>query len=389
MEVMMYFSIILVLGFIAGRLISFFKLPVVTGYLVVGIVIGPYCINLIPTQAINSMVLLKHMALAFIAFFIGSEFERSQIKRIGNSVIVIATVQALTAVVLVFLTMYYGFHQPLSVSLLLGAISAATAPAAILMIIRQYKANGPLTKTLLSVVAMDDAICVIVFGITVSIVDALNNGSFLTMRSILEPFFEILGSAILGLAAAIITYILITRLSKSNDDILIIILAMLIGTTAIAYKLGLSYILTDMIFGGIIANTNSKVTRAFSVAEPIAQPIYVAFFTLAGVTLQLDLIPRNGLIGAGYILARAAGKMAGCYMGARLSKAPDVVRKFLGLGMLPQAGVAIGLALIVQEHFPDIGLNVSAIVMSGVVFYEILGPFFAKIAIEKSGEANV
>ncbi len=388
MEVLMYFSIVLIAGYVAGRLISYFRLPVVTGYLAIGIVIGPFFLNLIPAEAIHSMELLEHIALSFIAFFIGSEFERSHIKRLGSSVFVIALVQALSAVVLVFLTMYFVFHQPLSFSLLIGAISAATAPAAIVMVIREYKANGPLTKTLLSVVAMDDAICVIVFGIAVSFVGALNNGTSLSVGSVSRPFIEIAGSALLGVAAAAVTYILITSFARSNEDILTVILAVIIGTSAIAYKLGLSYILTEMFFGGIIANTNSRVTKVFPVAEPITQPIYVAFFTLAGMTLQLDIIPQVGLIGAGYVLSRAAGKLAGCYFGARLGKAPDVVQKYLGLGMLPQAGVAIGLALTVKQHFPDIGLGLSTIVMSGVVFYEILGPLFAKIAIEKSGEAN-
>lgn len=388
MEVIMYFSIILIAGYLAGRLISLLKLPVVTGYLAVGIIIGPFCLDLIPEQAIKSMELLDHIALSFIAFFIGSEFEKSQIKRLGSSVLIIAVVQALGAVVLVFFTMRYIFRQPLSFSLLIGAISAATAPAAVLMVIREYKAKGPFTRTLLSVVAIDDVICVIVFGIITSIVTAFNKGSGLSIGSIFKPFIEIFGSALLGLLAAIVTYILITEVAKSNEDILTVILAILIGTSAIAYRLGLSYILTDMVFGAIIANANRKVTKVFSITEPITQTIYIVFFTLAGLTLQLDIIPQVGLVGLGYVLARAAGKMVGCYYGARLGNAPDTVQKYLGLGMLPQAGVAIGLALTVRQQFPDIGLELSTIVMSGVVFYEIVGPLFAKIAIQKSGETN-
>jgi Kef-type K+ transport system membrane component KefB len=387
---MMYFSIVLIAGYLAGRIISLLKLPVVTGYLVIGIIIGPFFLDIIPEGAIHSMELLEHIALSFIAFFIGSEFEMSQIKKLGSSVLIIAIVQALGAVVLVSVTMFFVFHQPLSFSLLIGTISAATAPAAVLMVIKEYKANGPLTKTLLSVVAMDDAICVILFGISLSIAKALNSGVKLSAGSVFEPFVEIIGSALIGFAAAIVIYILVTRFVRSNDDILTVTLAVVIGSSAIADRLGFSYILNGMFLGGILANINYKrVTSVFSIAEPITQPIYVVFFTLAGMTLQLDIIPQVGLIGAGYVVARAAGKMAGCYYGARLGKAPDVVRKYMGLGMLPQAGVAIGLALIVKQQFPDIGLELSTIVMSGVVFYELLGPLFAKIAIEKSGEANI
>jgi Kef-type K+ transport system membrane component KefB len=384
----MYFSIILFAGYVAGRVISLFKLPVVTGYLVVGILIGPYVLDIIPDEAIHSMELIEHIALSFIAFFIGSEFEKSQVMSLGSSVFIIAVVQALAAVVLVFITMRYIFLQPLSFSLLIGAISAATAPAAVLMVIKEYRAKGPLTRTLLSVVALDDVICVIIFGIIVSLVTALNGEGSFSAGSVSKPLVEIFGSVLLGLLAAVVTYIFVTGVAKTNEDILTIILAVLIGTTAVAYRLGLSYILTDMFFGAVIANTNRRVTKVFRITEPITQPIYVAFFTLAGLTLQLDILPKVGLIGAGYVLARAAGKMAGCYFGARLGKAPGNVQKYLGLGMLPQAGVAIGLALTVRQRFPGIGLELSAIVMAGVIFYEILGPLFAKLAIQKSGETN-
>ncbi|MDD4708426.1 MAG: cation:proton antiporter [Firmicutes bacterium] len=388
MEVIMYFSIILFAGYVAGRVISLFNLPVVTGYLVVGILIGPYCLDIVPDQAIHSLELIEHIALSFIAFFIGSEFEKSQLMGLGSSVFIIAVVQALGTVALVFITMRYIFLQPLSFSLLIGAISAATAPAAVLMVIKEYRAKGPLTRTLLSVVALDDVICVIVFGIIVSLVTALNGGEGLSVGSVSEPLVDIFGSVLLGLLAAAVTYIFVIGVAKTNEDILTIILAVLIGTTAAAYRLGLSYILTDMFFGAVIANTNRRVTKVFSIIEPITQPIYVAFFTLAGLTLQLDILPQVGLVGAGYVLARAAGKMAGCYFGARLGNAPGNVKRYLGLGMLPQAGVAIGLALTVRQMFPDIGLKLSTIVMAGVVFYEILGPLFAKLAIQKSGETN-
>jgi len=385
-EVIMYFSVILFAGYAAGRIISLFKLPAVTGYLVIGIIIGPYCLDIIPDQAVHSMELIEHIALSFIAFFIGSEFEKSQIKGLGRPVLIIAVIQALVTVVLVFITMKYMFNQPLSFSLLIGAISAATAPAAVLMVIKEYRAKGPLTKTLLSVVALDDVICVIVFGIIVSLVTALNGGAHFSIGSISGPLVDISGSVLLGLLAAAITYIFIMGMSKTGEDILTIILAVLIGTTAVAYRLGLSYILTDMVFGAAVANTNRRVTKVFSIIEPITQPIYVAFFTLAGLTLRLGILPQVGLVGAGYVLARAAGKMAGCYFGAKLGKAPGNVQRYLGLGMLPQAGVAIGLALTVRQRFPGIGLELSTIVMAGVVFYEILGPLFAKLAVQKSGE---
>jgi len=384
----MYFSIILFAGYVAGRIISLFKLPVITGYLVVGVIIGPYCLDIIPDQAVHSMEPLEHIALSFIAFFIGSEFEKSQIMGLGSSVLIIAVVQALGSVVLVFITMRYIFNQPFSFSLLIGAISAATAPAAVLMVIKEYRAKGPLTRTLLSVVALDDVICVMVFGIALSLVTAINGGEGLTVGTVSKPLVEIFGSVLLGFLAAAITYIFIIGTAKTNEDILTLILAVLIGTTAVAYRLGLSYILTNIFYGAVVANTNRRVTKVFSITEPITQPIYVAFFTLAGLTLQLGILLQVGLIGAGYVLARAAGKIAGCYLGARLGKAPGSVRRYLGLGMLPQAGVAIGLALTVRQRFPEAGLKLSTIVMAGVLFYEISGPLFAKIAIQKSGEIN-
>ncbi len=389
MSVLVYFSIILLVGYLAGQLISLLKLPVITGYLIVGIIIGPFCLDIVPPDVIEHLSFLKHVTLAFIAFFIGSEFEKSQIKKLGKSVIIITIVQALGAVVLVTSVMFFIFHLSVSFSFLLGSISAATAPAAVLLVIKEYKARGPLTQTLLSVVALDDAICVILFGVTMSLVSTFNNGATLSVVSLLEPFWEIIGSVILGVFASIITFILIIKFVKNRESILTVTTAMIIGAAAIAYELHLSYLLTNMVFGAILANTNSKVIKVFPITEHITPPLYVAFFTLAGLTLELDLIPKMGLTGTGYILARASGKMIGCNLGARLGKAPDVVRKYLGLGMLPQAGVAIGLAVLAQERFPVIGKNLSAIVLAGVVFYEILGPLFAKIAIQKAQEAKI
>jgi len=387
MENLLYFSVLLMAGFITGKFVNILKLPSVTGYLLSGIIIGPYGFNIIPFNFIESMDFLKSVALAFIAFSIGSEFETTVLKKLGKSVFIVTIIQALAASLMVIIVMFFIFDQSLSLSLLLGAIAAATAPAATVMVIKQYEAKGPLTQTLLSVVALDDAVCVILFGVMLTIIKSLSStgseGNITLM--LLHPFLEIIGSFALGMGASILTIILL-KLTRSREEITVIGSAIVIGVSVLAEKLGFSLLLTSMVLGGILANTTPNIRKIFSATSNITPPIYVAFFTFAGLTLEIGLLSKVGLIGIGYIFARAMGKILGCVIGGRLSKSPEVVTKYLGLGMLPQAGVAIGLSMVAKQQFPKIGNTISTVVLTGVVVYELIGPILAKIAIQRAGE---
>jgi Kef-type K+ transport system membrane component KefB len=278
MENLLYFSVLLMAGFITGKFVNILKLPSVTGYLLSGIIIGPYGFNIIPFNFIESMDFLKSVALAFIAFSIGSEFETTVLKKLGKSVFIVTIIQALAASLMVIVVMFFIFDQSLSLSLLLGAIAAATAPAATVMVIKQYEAKGPLTQTLLSVVALDDAVCVILFGVMLTIIKSLSStgseGNITLM--LLHPFLEIIGSFALGMGASILTIILL-KLTRSREEIAVIGSAVVIGASVLAEKLGFSLLLTSMVLGGILANTTPNIRKIFSATSNITPPRIIYF----------------------------------------------------------------------------------------------------------------
>ncbi|HBL06162.1 MAG TPA: cation/H(+) antiporter [Clostridium sp.] len=292
------------------------------------------------------------------------------------------------AVVVVTLVMITVFKQPLAFSLSLGAIASATAPAATIMVLKQYRAKGPLVNTLIPVVAIDDAIAVIAFGIALSIAKALTNGTgALTVMSIMNPFIEIIGSAVLGIILGFVLAF-INRLSNSREQTMSMAIGVILLAIGLANKLHLSGLLTCMVMGGTISNITDGKTKLLTVLDEFTNPIFIAFFTISGLELDMSVLKTVGIIGAGYVIARVIGKVLGAYLGAKIAKSEPIVKKYLGLTLVPQAGVAIGLALIVQNELPAYGTQIRTIILAGTVIYELIGPLCTKIAIFKAGEAN-
>lgn len=379
-------GIVVIVGLVFGKLAQLVKLPSVTGYLIGGIMVGPAVLGLIQYSDITNMRIISEMALALIAFSIGAEFNVKHLKQIGKGIMIITVCQALVTVAAVFVIMRYVFSQSLAFSLLLAAISAATAPAATVVVIRQYKANGPLVQTLLPVVAIDDAICILIFGVAFSVAKAVIGSaspSFLLMVE--EPIIEIAGSLLLGLVGGLIFGLNHKRFS-SNDESLAAVLGIVFICMGLAVRYNLSTLLTCMMVGATIANLLPDSKRIFVLTENVTPPIYLMFFTLAGAGLHLSELSHIGMTGIAYILARTAGKLMGAALGAQIAHAPKVILKYLGLGLLPQAGVAIGLATLANQSFPSFGSTLTTIVLGGVVVFELLGPMLAKLALEKAGE---
>jgi len=292
--------------------------------------------------------------------------------------------------VLVTLGLHFLFNQPLSIALLFGAISSATAPAATLMVVREYKAKGNLTNTLLGVVAIDDAWCLIIFSLAFAFSrDILQseavNPSWL---KVIYPFVkEIILVAILGSASAVLCTFA-SRYIKLKSDLLIYILGFLLLNTGLALYCHLSLLLTNIVFGAVLVNLSPTSFKFFDLIKSIDAPLYLIFFILAGANLEIALLQGIVLMVISFIVLRSLGKLAGAYLGGYLSQAEDKIRKYLGWGLLPQAGVAIGLALIVKEELPQVGSILFPTIIAATVFYEIAGPIFTRYAIFASKENN-
>ncbi len=385
---MIHVGILIVSGILGGVIAKLIKAPSVTGYLLAGIIVGPAVLNLIDSVTLSHMSIISEIALSMIAFTIGAQFNLEHVKELGRNIFIIALFEALVAFAFVFAVSYFYFAKSLSFSLLLSAISCATAPAATLMVINQYRADGPLVRTILPVVAIDDAIGIIAFGVALSLSKSAAGAEIVSLsHMIVKPLIEISGSLLLGLAAGII-YSFSHRLFKREEDTLITTLGIIILTAGIATTFNLSALLACMMIGATVANLLVDRNRIFNMAEKFTPPFYLLFFTIAGATLHLNELSHIGMFGLAYVLARTLGKMTGAGLGARIVSSPASVVKYLGLGLLPQAGVAIGLVTIANASFPEIGSQLMTVVLGGVVCFEIIGPFTAKYAIHKAGEVN-
>lgn len=384
MSILWYIALMLFGGLLFGRLVKFIKLPNVTGYLLAGLLLGPYVLGWIPSGIVSEMHVIADAALGFIAFSVGSEFKMSYIKRVGMTPVVIACLEALGASLLVTGTLI-AFQQDIAFSLMLGAIAAATAPAATIMVVRQYKAKGPVTETLMTVVALDDAAALMLFGIANAIAQQITTGSGNVWCSILQSLYEIGGSLVLGALLGCL-FVLPLRWFKKQGNRLSIIICGVFLAVALANFLGLSALLVCMMMGAMFVNISSQSNHIMNITDNFTPPILMLFFVLSGAELNISLLPQIGIIGIAYVISRVIGKLLGAYVGAKCMKAPPVVAKYLGFSLIPQAGVAIGLSLIAESTVPQYGAVIRAIVLCGTLIYEIVGPVITKLALKGAGE---
>ena len=382
---MFYLALMLFTGLVFGRVVKLIKLPNVTGYLIAGLLFGPYCLKALPLDFIKGAELISNMALAFIAFSIGSEFKVSYLKKVGAMPVVIAAFEGLMAMALVTgILTAFGFD--IEIALLLGAIASATAPAATIMVVKQYKAKGPVTQTLLSVVALDDAVALIAFGFAVAVVNSLQHpGEVSVAMAILLPFIEIIGSLLLGFLLGYLFKIPLHFWKKSSNRVIITAAFIFLGS-ALATLLDLSPLLLCMCMGAMVVNTNASAESLFKLTEGVTPPLYLMFFVVSGAELDISILPQIGLIGVIYVLSRVLGKVAGASIGAIIMKAPETVKKYIGFTLVPQAGVAIGLALIASSALPEFGQTIRAVVLCATLIYELTGPVITKITLKKAGE---
>lgn len=379
-------SLFLFGGLSISRIAKFLHLPNVTGFLFAGLLLGPYLFNIVPIEITENLDIISDLALGFIAFTIGSEFKLSYFKRVGITPIVIALLEAILAVVLVVIALLM-IGQSLPFALVLGAIAAATAPAATVMVIKQYRAKGPVTETLLSVVAIDDAVALIVFGLNVAIAKALTGSDGSIMASLLSPLWELgfsLGAgALLGL---ILTFG--ARAFASRGNRLSLIFAFIVFAIALSNQFHGSSLLMIMSMSAVFANLYRDLNVMLEILDRATPPIFLLFFVLSGAHLNLAILPQVGVIGLVYIIVRVIGKVLGANLGARLTHAPENVRRYLGPALIPQAGVAIGLTFVAQSVVPEYAATIRAVVLSATLIYELVGPVVAKMTLVQAGEIS-
>ncbi len=385
LNTLLYLSILMIGGLLLGRLVKQIKLPNVTGYLLAGLVLGPFVLKVIPADVIVDLEVISEIALSFIAFTIGCEFKLSYFKRVGLTPIIIAVCEAMGAVIIVQAVLIaLGFDTPFAI--VLGSVAAATAPAATIMVVKQYKAKGPVTETLLSVVALDDAVALIAFGFAVTAAKAMTGVNHdAVILSVLKPFGEILLALAAGGVVGALLKLPLKFFRKSGNRI-IVMCGFVFLASGLAEMLHVSELLACMAAGMVFCNISNESEEIAKLSDLITPPIFLLFFTVSGAELNIALIPSIGVVGVLYVVFRVVGKLAGASIGSLIMKAPKTVRRYLGPTLIPQAGVAIGLISVSQAVIPEYAAQLRAVILCGTLIYEIAGPAITKAALVKAGE---
>lgn len=389
LDIVLKITIALAVGFIGGKLVGLLKLPNVSGYLLIGLFLGSSFLNIVSLEDIEVLEIISELALAFIAFNIGSEFVINDMKKYGKRIFWIAFAEVIGAIVLVFSVMFFIFRQDFALSIVLASMSAATAPAATLLVIRQYGAKGPLARTVLPVVALDDIMGIIAFGIAIALAKMAASGVKFSITQLLKSLgVEILGSMIVGFAIGVVLAFSLKKLKTHDDYQIASLIAIGLGM-GLSKWLGLSPLLCNIVIGTTLVNLLPKTDKIFKSVNNFVPAFYILFFTLAGASLNLSILKDVGLIGTAYVFARGFGKYFGSVLGSSYVKADETIRKYLGFALLPQGGISIGLLILVRQQLPQYAEMITTIIMFSILIYETSGPVFAQYALKKAGEIEV
>ena len=407
MSTLLSLALALFAGLMMTRVINRFKLPDVTAYLIAGILVGPYCLGLLGVpglgfssfEDVEKLQLISKAALGFIAFSIGSEFRLSQLRQTGKQATIVGIVQGIVAMLFVdvaLVVLHFIIPDKLSIpaAITLGAIATATAPAATLMVVRQFKAKGRLTDILLPVVALDDAVGLATFSASFGVAMAMTSGQVDLGSIILEPIIEIIASLALG---ALLGWVLtqLERMFHSNSNRLSLVISFVLLTVALSLlefevggvTIGFSSLLVCMMLGTVFCNLCPLSSDLMDRADRWTAPLYALFSVVSGAELELGVFRDVAIVGIGvvYILFRSLGKCVGAWSSTKATHCPPQVQKYLGVTLLPQAGVALGMCVTVAELGAD-GALIRNIVLFSVLIYELVGPMMTKWALTKAGD---
>lgn len=403
MPVFTVLGIAIIVGFYVGHLVRHVNLPSLLGYMTFGVVLGPSIFNLLDEPKLKQLSFLTEMALGFVAVNIGSELRLSSLKRLGMAIVVVIFAECFMAFWVVFGAVYF-LTNDLPLSIILAAIAPASAPAGTVAVIQECRAKGTLTKALYAVVGFDDGVAIMIFGVAFALAKNLLTGETalateMTLSVVLGPLMTIGLSVVAGGIIGFLLCLMVRGL-QDTGDILIVIFGVVFLATGLSIHCHLSLILTNMMVGFVPANRQHAllVPRVEAALMEIMPLVFILFFCLAGAHLKLSAVPALGSLGCIYILGRSIGKIGGAGLGARLGRVETKIKKYLGLGILSQAGVAIGLSLIVKQDFAQlaiqynlphaamIGVTVITTITATSIFFEIIGPILTRFALKRAGE---
>jgi len=381
-------GLIMLVGFLGGRIASRFGLPSLTGYIVFGLFLGPYGAGLISLDLIESIKdPLSVAAVSIIAFMLGGDLTISAIKNLGSKLLKVAGIDTIWTYVLVFLGLYYLAGQPAYIALPLAALATSPAPTVVVPVVKELKARGKFTDSLLMVSALEDITCVILISISIAISRPLIAGGEVSLQSVLISLAEIGGSALFGAALGFATVYLF-RLVSSGQPRLLLVLTMILVGAGLTSLINFSALITILTMGFVVLNFARETETLFASVEEVASPVLLLFFTVAGATLQPGLIPAAGIAVAVYIGVRIFSKMSGVYASTRWFNMDQGTCRYLPRCLLSQAGTTIGLTMLVAQQLPEVSSQILTVMLSAVIFFEIVAPPLTRSALVQLGEAE-
>ena len=378
-------GLILLVALAAGHLVQRLRLPEVTGYLFVGVVIGPAAADIITRENLEALELLSEVALGLILFSIGTIFDAATFRRVGRMVAAVTAAEAFAACVLVTSVMVL-IGMPGAVAVLLGVVAMETAPATTLMVVREYNARGPVTETLLALLALNNVLVLLTFGVVAAVLTFAAGQGASPYASVHGLLWSTLASVALGLLVGLALDLWSARVREAGEMTILAVGAVLL-TVGAARTLGVSPLLASLAVGATIANTAGPTEPLVAELRRADPPLYAAFFVLAGAELPIALLPQIGAAGIAYVLMRSIGKVSGAFVALRAMTDSSTLKRHLGWCILSSSSLAIGLTIQIRDQFPEFGEQVAAVVLAAVIVFEVLGPILARTALFRAGEA--
>lgn len=385
-------GLILLLALLAGHLVKVIRIPEVTGYILAGVALGPSVFGWVSHDNLQTLEILSEVALGLILFSIGSIFELKRFRRIGNRIVRLTLMESALAAALVIVSILV-LGESWQIALLLGAIAIATAPASTLMVIRECNGQGPLSETLLGLIAVNNIICIITYLSFAAVINLVNHWGETAIgialyRAGFPLVWQLVGSVALGFLVGLMLAGWSTQVTETGEMLILLSGSILLCVGA-ARIFDISALVASLTVGATMANLSRRSRRLFKTLAGTDPPFYAIFFVIAGADLNLNLLASMGVLGFAYLISRAVGKFIGARIGAKRLHMEPQVQRFLGFGLMAQAGLAVGLTITVGRQFPEYYPVISTIILSSVVIYEMFGPISTKFAIVQSGEARM
>jgi Kef-type K+ transport system membrane component KefB len=387
MNAPLYVSMILLLGLLGGKICTEARLPSVTGFIIAGMILGPSFINILTEETIKSMSFVNEFALGILAISLGAELHWKTLKKYGNALIALATGDILLTIVLVS-GLSYILGLGIEISLILGVLAITVSPSGIVPVIKEYGGKGEVTQNILAMVAIDNLLGILLFGIMAAIFETFAGAAGTSIVNIFAMVFIELGGAVLLGAFSGYAIVYFIKKKTNNSQFLVILIAIILLNTGLATMFHFSALLVNIVSGIVVTNLRNRSMTLPATIDRIQLPITVMYLTLAGARIDLSVVSSLAAFGGVYIVGRFLGKVLGCYLFSRITKMSEKISKNVGMGLTPQAGITVGLSIIAEQKIPESKGIITGVVLTGVVFFQIIGPLLVAKALKNAGEVT-